>query len=37
VQEAGTPHSIAAWGLVSSAFLIPATIVILVYPNMVAL
>ncbi len=37
IGEAGTPQSIAAWGLVSSAFLIPATIVILVYPNVVAL
>ncbi|MDJ0924305.1 MAG: PrsW family glutamic-type intramembrane protease [Acidimicrobiia bacterium] len=35
--EAGTRQGIAAWGLVSSACLIPATIVILVYPNVVAL
>lgn len=37
VQEAATPQSIAAWGLVSSAFLIPVTIVILVYPNVIRL
>jgi len=37
IREAGSPQSIAAWGLVSSAFLIPATIVIVVYPNVVSL
>ncbi len=37
LRQAATPQSIAAWGLVSSAFLIPATILILVYPNVVAL
>jgi len=37
LQDAGTPQGVAAWALVSSAFLIPATILILVYPNMVAL
>ncbi len=31
------PQRIAAWGLVSSVFLIPATILILVYPHMLAL
>ena len=36
-REAATPQSIAAWGLVSSAFLIPATIVILDYPNVIPL
>ena len=37
VGEAGNPRSIAAWGLTSSALLIPVTIIVLVYPNVVAL
>jgi RsiW-degrading membrane proteinase PrsW (M82 family) len=37
LRDAQTPQSIAAWSLVASALLIPATIVILVYPNVMAL
>ncbi len=37
IEHARARQGIAAWGLVSSAFLIPVTIVILVYPNIVAL
>ncbi len=35
--DASSPRRIAAWGLVSSVVLIPATILILVYPNVLAL
>jgi len=35
--DARSPRAIAAWGLVSSAFLIPVTIIVLIYPNIVAL
>ncbi|MDJ0664446.1 MAG: PrsW family glutamic-type intramembrane protease [Acidimicrobiia bacterium] len=35
--DARSPRRIAAWGLVSSVFLIPATILILVFPHVIAL
>jgi hypothetical protein len=37
VEEVGTPEGIAAWTLVSSTVLIPVVILVLVYPNIVAL
>ena len=37
MEDARSPPGVAAWALVSTTFLIPATIVILVYPNLVAL
>ena len=37
LQDAASPQAIAAWSLVTITFLIPATIVVLVYPNIVAL
>lgn len=37
MEDARSPQGVAAWALVSTTFLIPATIVILVYPNLVAL
>ncbi len=37
MDDARSPQAIASWALASTAFLIPATIVILVYPNIVAL
>lgn len=37
IDDARSPQAVAAWALVSATLLIPATIVILVYPNIVAL
>lgn len=37
MEDARSPQAVAAWALVSTTFLIPATIVILVYPSLVAL
>lgn len=37
IDDTRSPQAIAAWALVSTTFLIPVTIVILVYPNIVAL
>jgi RsiW-degrading membrane proteinase PrsW (M82 family) len=37
VEDAGTPEGIASWALVSSTVLIPMVILVLVYPNIVAL
>lgn len=37
MRDARTPQSIAAWALVSTTFLIPVTILVLVYPDIVAL
>jgi RsiW-degrading membrane proteinase PrsW (M82 family) len=37
VEDIGTPQGIAAWALVSSTLLIPMVILVLVYPNIVAL
>jgi RsiW-degrading membrane proteinase PrsW (M82 family) len=37
MRDARTPQSVAAWALVSSTFLIPITVLVLVYPDIVAL
>ena len=37
VEDAGTPEGIAAWALVSSTVLVPMVILVLVYPDLVAL
>jgi RsiW-degrading membrane proteinase PrsW (M82 family) len=37
MEDARSPQGVAAWALVSTTLLIPATIVVLVYPNVVAL